>query len=271
MDSKPTGIITLLTDFGLSDPYVGIMKGVILSIHPEARLVDISHEIHPGDVRQAAILLEEAYPFFPPGTIHLTVVDPGVGSERRPIGFKAMDQVFVGPDNGVFSAFLGGRDRGSVVHVTENRFFLPAISHTFHGRDIFAPVAAHLARGVDLHEMGSAVTDPVCLDIPSVMINEQSLHGEVTRIDRFGNLITNIPAQTFESWMAGNRVLFTIGQLSLETFGRTFSDVAPNSALALVGSSGHLEIAVNMGRASVRVGPSGTRVVGTKVEVRKMA
>jgi S-adenosylmethionine hydrolase len=271
MDSKPAGIITLLTDFGLSDPYVGTMKGVILSIHPEAKLVDISHEINPGDVRQAAILLEESYPFFPPGTIHLTVVDPGVGSERRSIGLKAVDRVFVGPDNGVFSPFFSGGDQCSVVHVTEKKFFLPAVSPTFHGRDVFAPVAAHLARGVDLHEMGSSITDPVRIDMPSVMIREQSLRGEVTRIDRFGNLITNIPAKTFESWMAGNRILITIGQLSVETLGRTFSDVAPKSALALVGSSGHLEISVNMGRASERVGPSGAHVVGTKVEVKRLA
>jgi S-adenosylmethionine hydrolase len=270
MDVKPSGIITLLTDFGLSDPYVGIMKGVILSIHPEARLVDISHEVHPGAVRQAASLLEEAYPFFPPGTIHLTVVDPGVGSGRRPIGLKAMDQIFVGPDNGVFSALLRARDRCSVVHLTEERFFLSLLSHTFHGRDIFAPVAAHLARGVDLLGMGAQVNDPVCLDLPTVMVNEHTLRGEVTRVDRFGNIITNIPAHTLESWMAGNRVLVTVGRLSLETIGRTFSDVAQGRPVALVGSSGHLEIAVNLGRASDRLGVSGDRVVGTKVEVRKM-
>jgi S-adenosylmethionine hydrolase len=271
MSLKPSGIITLLTDFGLSDPYVGIMKGVILSIHPEARLVDISHEIYPGAVRQAAILIEETYPFFPPGTIHLTVVDPGVGSTRRPIGLKARGQVFVGPDNGVFSALLSAPERGSVVHLTEEKFFLPALSHTFHGRDIFAPVAAHLARGVELLEMGSPVNNHVCLDLPAVMINEQCLRGEVTRVDRFGNIITNIPAHTFESWMGGNRVLVTVGRLSLESIGRTFSDVARGSAVALVGSSGHLEIAVNLGRASDRLGVSGDRVVGTEVEVRKMA
>jgi S-adenosylmethionine hydrolase len=270
MDVKPSGIITLLTDFGLSDPYAGIMKGVILSIHPEARIVDISHEIHPGGVRQAAILLEEAYPFFPPGTIHLTVVDPGVGSGRRPIGLKAMDQVFVGPDNGVFSALLGARDRRSVVHLTEERFFLSALSHTFHGRDIFAPVAAHLARGLDLLEMGSPVDDPVCLDLPTVMISEQYLRGEVTRVDRFGNVVTNIPAHTFESWMGEKPVLITIGRLSLETMGRTFSDVAHGRAVAFVGSSGRLEIAVNLGRASDRLGVSGDRVVGIEVEVRKI-
>jgi S-adenosyl-L-methionine hydrolase (adenosine-forming) len=270
MDVKPSGIITLLTDFGLSDPYVGIMKGVILSIHPEARLVDISHEICPGAVRQAASLLEEACPFFPPGTIHLTVVDPGVGSGRRPIGLKARDQLFVGPDNGVFSALLSARDRYSVVHLTEKRFFLSALSHTFHGRDIFAPVAAHLAKGVDLLGMGPPVNDPVCIDLPTVMINEQHLRGEVIRVDRFGNLITNIPAHTFESWMAGNRVLVTVGRLSLETIGRTFSDVAQGRAVALVGSSGHLEITINLGRASDRLGVSGNRVIGTKVEVRKM-
>ena len=270
MDVKPSGIITLLTDFGLSDPYVGIMKGVILSIHPEARLVDISHEVSPGVVREAAILLQEAYQFFPPGTIHLTVVDPGVGSGRRPIGLKTMDQLFVGPDNGVFSALLSARDRCSIVHLTEKRFFLSALSHTFHGRDIFAPVAAHLSRGVDLLGMGTLVNDPVCLDLSSVITNESYLRGEVTRVDRFGNIITNIPAHTFESWTGGNRVLVTVGQLSLETIGRTFSDVAPGRAVAILGSSGHLEIVVNTGRASDRMGLSGAQVVGTKVEVKKM-
>jgi S-adenosylmethionine hydrolase len=270
MDPKPSGIITLLTDFGLSDPYVGIMKGVILSIHPKARLVDLSHDIYPGAVRQAAILLHEAYPFFPPGTIHLAVVDPGVGSGRRPIGLKARGQVFVGPDNGVFSALLSAPERGSVIRLTEEKFFLPALSYTFHGRDIFAPVAAHLSRGVELLEMGPPLTDPVCLDLPAVVINEKCLRGEVTRIDRFGNIITNIPAHTFESWTGGNRVIVTVGRLSLESVGRTFSDVAQGGAVALVGSSGHLEIAVNLGRASDRLGVSGDRVVGIEVEVRKM-
>lgn len=270
MDLKPSGIITLITDFGLGDPYAGVMKGVILSIHPQSRLVDISHEVPPGAVRQAATLLQEIYAFFPPGTIHLVVVDPGVGSARRPIGLKAVGQIFVGPDNGVFSTVLRGKDRYSVVHLTEERFFLPALSHTFHGRDIFAPVAAHLARGADLTQMGPPLNDPLCFDLPAVTINDQCLRGEVTRVDRFGNLITSIPAHTFESWMGGNRVFVTVGRLSLESIGRTFSDVAQGSAVALVGSSGHLEIAVNLGKASDRLGVSGDRVVGIEVEVRKI-
>ncbi len=269
MDARPSGIITLLTDFGLSDPYVGIMKGVILSTHPQAKLVDISHEVPPGDVRQAGTLLQETYAFFPPGTIHLAVVDPGVGSARRPIGLKAVGQVFVGPDNGVFSALLRGKDRCSVVHLTEKRFFLSALSHTFHGRDIFAPVAAHLARGVDLMQMGPPLNDPICFDLPAVTSNDQYLRGEVTRVDRFGNLITNIPARTFESWTAGNRILLTVGRLSLEAIGRTFSDVAKGYAVAFVGSNGHLEIAVNQGRATDRLGISEDQVVGAEVEVKK--
>jgi S-adenosylmethionine hydrolase len=271
MDVKPSGIITLLTDFGLSDPYVGIMKGVILSIHPETRFVDISHNVHPGAVRQAATLLEEAYPFFPPGTIHLAVVDPGVGTGRRPIGLKARDHVFVGPDNGVFSALLKTAGQCLIVQLTEERFFLPALSHTFHGRDIFAPVAAHLARGVALLEMGPSITDPVCFDLSPAVANEQCLRGQVTRVDRFGNIITNIPAHTFESWAGGNRVRVTIARLSIETIGRTFSDVPRGHAVALMGSSGHLEIAVNLGRASDLLGVSGDRVVGTEVEVKKTA
>ena len=268
---KTSGIITLLTDFGLIDPYAGVMKGVILSIHPQARLVDISHEVPPGDVRRAATLLQETYAFFPPGTIHLVVVDLGVGSARKPIGLKAVGQVFVGPDNGVFSTLLRDKDQCSIVHLTEERFFLPALSHTFHGRDIFAPVAAHLARGAELMQMGPPLNDPICFDLPAVTSNHRYLRGEVTRVDRFGNLITNIPARTFESWMAGNRVLFTVGRLSLEAVGRTFSDVAKGHAVALVGSSGHLEIAVNQGRAMDRLGIPEDRVVGTEVEVRKMA
>jgi len=270
MKVKPSGIITLLTDFGLSDPYVGIVKGVILSVHPEARLVDISHEIAPGAVREATILIEEAYPFFPPGTIHLAVVDPGVGSGRRPIGLKAMNHFFVGPDNGVFSALLRAREQCSVIHLTDERSFLPSLSHTFHGRDVFAPVAAHLARGAELEGMGPPVNDPVCLDPPTLTMSQQSVRGEVTRVDRFGNVLTNIPARTFEPWMGGNRVVIKIGRLSIETIGRTFSDVAPGTAVALVGSSGHLEIAVNLGRASERLGVSEDRVVGTRVVVRKM-
>jgi len=141
---NPSGIITLLTDFGLEGPYAAAMKGVILSIHPDARLIDISHQVKPGAIYQAALLLQETCPFFPRGTVHLAVVDPGVGSNRRALAVETEDRIFVGPDNGIFWPIISRAESAEIINLTESRYFLPEVSNTFHGRDIFAPVAAHL-------------------------------------------------------------------------------------------------------------------------------
>ncbi|MBI3815323.1 MAG: SAM-dependent chlorinase/fluorinase, partial [Nitrospinae bacterium] len=205
-------VITLTTDFGLSDPFVGIMKGVMLGINPSVRFIDISHQIEPQNIAHAYYILNFSYKYFPPGTIHLCVVDPGVGSIRRPILVEVVGQgfspatYFVGPDNGIFSFIFKNEPESRVIELTEKRFFLSSVSQTFHGRDIFASVAAHLSTGVNPSEFGKPVNDPVILNIPEPKVfpsfkkrgqgrfEENEIQGEVIYTDRFGNLITNIPA-----------------------------------------------------------------------------
>lgn len=263
-----SGVITLTTDFGCSDPYVGIMKGVILSINSQARMVDISHQIRPGSIRQAAAVFEEAYPFFPGGTVHVVVVDPGVGGSRRPIIIETERYFFVGPDNGIFWPVFNSNHKAKVIHLTEDNYFLPKISHTFHGRDIFAPVAAHLSRGVSPLDMGRPIRDLVPLKSPKVQQDEGVLSGQVIRVDHFGNLITNITQEDLVRFLGHSLPVITVGCLTIETLSKTFAERKPNQALALIGSSDRLEIAVNLGRASDNLGLAPEKIVGVKVEVR---
>lgn len=193
-----TKIITLTTDFGTRDGFVGIMKGVILSIAPETRIVDIGHWVRPQDVLEGQFLLVRAVPYFPKGAIHVAVIDPDVGTSRRPIAVEKDGMFFIGPDNGVFTPWLDG---AKVYHLTNTRYFLDKPSATFHGRDIFAPVSAHLAKGVPLAEMGELIEDPVRLEIPKPKIKKGTIRGEVIHIDYFGNLITNIPASAMEPFL----------------------------------------------------------------------
>lgn len=242
-------IVTLITDFGQADGYVGTMKGVILGICPETVLVDISHEIQPQAVRQAAYVLSMAVPFFPPGTVHLVVVDPGVGSERRPIAVQTERFTYVAPDNGVLSLALAQDPARLAVHLSEPGYRLARVSATFHGRDIFAPAAAHLACGSDLHEMGPAIspTELLTLSIaqPAPQPDGSSL-GEILHVDRFGNLVTSIP-----STVGNARV--EISGLAIEGLSRTYADVEPGELVAYFGSSGYLEIAVRDGNAAERL------------------
>jgi len=271
MALKPSGIITLLTDFGLGDVHTGVMKGVILSIHPHVRLVDITHDVPPGAILQAALLLQEALPFFPEGTVHVAVVDPGVGGSRRAIAAEAGGRFLVGPDNGIFWPMISAATSTRIIHLTESRFFLGSISSTFHGRDIFAPVAAHLARGVDLSAMGSPVTDPVRLRIPEPRVEGNALIGEVLRVDRFGNLITTIPRDALEDFAGADLPVIRIGGLVIEGLARSYSDKREGESLALIGSSGRLEISVNRGRACdlTGAGSSGQGILGLEVRVSR--
>lgn len=272
MGSRPSGIITLLTDFGQGDAYAGIMKGVILSIHPDARVVDITHDVPPGDVLQAALLLQEAFPFFPEGTVHLAVVDPGVGGGRRAIAAEAGGRFLVGPDNGIFWPMIACEASAAVFHLTESRFFLPDVSGTFHGRDVFAPVAARLARGVDLSAMGAPLKDPVRLHVPEPRTEDEVLIGEVLRVDRFGNLITNIGANVLGNFLGAARPLIRAGSLELRGVDHSYSAKGEGEPLALIGSSGRLEISVNRGRASDRAGAfeSGRGLAGLEVRVVRL-
>ena len=315
-------LVTLTTDFGTADGYVGTMKGVILSIAPDAQLVDISHEIAPQNVRQAAYVLYTAYPFFPPHTVHLVVVDPGVGSARRPIALRTPAGYFVGPDNGVFSYVMAREPVEALVELRDPRYRLPQVSHTFHGRDVFAPAAAHLAAGVPITALGPPVLDPVTFPPPCLEITPEGITGEVLHADRFGNVITSIGKLMWvgdelvlepafqdagsrmqdagcrkqdaggrkqeaggrkqgagsrkqeagsRRWEAGSgrRVRFKADGATVVVAGReiagvrhTYAEVAPGEVLALVGSEGHLEIAVREGSAARRLGlRSGDRVV----------
>jgi S-adenosyl-L-methionine hydrolase (adenosine-forming) len=245
-------IITLTTDFGTGDGFVGVMKGVILTIAPTAHLVDLSHDVAPQDVRQAAYLLARARPYFPAGTVHLAVVDPGVGSARRLLLVVASRACFVGPDNGLFTPALD--EPGSQAFVLDQpAFWLPQVSQTFHGRDIFAPVAAHLAAGVTPAALGSLVSDPVRLVLPiPVRLPGGAVRGEVVYVDHFGNLITNIPA----AWLEERTWRCEIAGQTLPGISHSYAAAAPGALLALVSSGGTLEIAMRDGNAAGRL-PAG--------------
>lgn len=239
-------VITLTTDFGLSDGYVGAMKGVILGIAPGARLVDLSHEIAAQNVRQATYVLSRAAPYFPAGAIHVAVVDPGVGSARRPLLVTTAQAMFVGPDNGLFTFAL---DDPAMQAWTLDRpaYWRPAISRTFHGRDIFAPVAAHLANGVLPHQLGSPIADAAHLaSLTAQRHGNNRISGHVLHVDRFGNLISNVPGE----WVAAGGWVCVIASRCIPCCSDTYAAGAPGELLVLVGSGGTLEVAVREGNAA---------------------
>lgn len=267
---KPSGVVTLLTDFGLEDPYVCMMKGVMLSVNPAVRIIDISHHVTPGAISQAAQILQETYPYFPNGTIHVAVVDPGVGTDRRAIVLVARSHLFVGPDNGIFSPIIEACQEAEVIHLSKNRYFLQHVSDTFHGRDIFAPVAGHLSQGVDPFDMGPVIYDPIHLKFPAPCRKGGSLYGRIVHVDHFGNLITNIRRAELEGFSAGSIPLVRIGDLRIEGIQKTYAQTGAGEPLALFGSSGYLEIAVNRGRAADRTGLDPAEIIGREVEVSRM-
>jgi len=266
---KPSGIITLTTDFGLSDPYVAMMKGVILSINPSARLVDVTHQIGTGSISQAALLIRETFPYFPEGTVHLAVVDPGVGSDRRLIALQAGAHFFVGPDNGLFWPVFQDFGGAKAVHLTQRRYFLPSITQTFHGREIFAPVAAHLSLGLSLESLGPYIPDLATLTVPQPFVKEGVLCGQIIRVDNFGNLVTNIPSRDLLNFLESGPPRIKAGKLLIRKLSRIYADCEEGEPLALINSSNLLEIAVNLGRASEYIGLKNGEIVGTLVEVHK--
>ncbi|MBW1989042.1 MAG: SAM-dependent chlorinase/fluorinase [Deltaproteobacteria bacterium] len=261
-------VISLLTDFGNADEYVGVMKGVILSITPDVRLVDLCHELPPGAVAAAGAMLEASWRFFPQGTVHLCVVDPGVGTERRVLACSGQGHFFVAPDNGLLGHLVRAGVITDAASVEDPGFFLEQVSDTFHGRDVFAPVAARLASGLSPSELGTPLYpgDLVFLDRPGPVRGEpHALAGQVIWVDRFGNLITDIRAEELGRLTGapgfGNVRVEAAGR-PLGTLRRTYSDVKPGELLALVGSRGLLEIACNMGSAQkVLKAKIGTKVV----------
>jgi S-adenosylmethionine hydrolase len=276
-------LIALLTDFGTTDTYVGVMKGVMLDINPALQLVDLTHAIQPQNIKQAAFTLLNSYSFFPPGTVFLVVVDPGVGSERKPIAVRAGHWLFVAPDNGVLSYAL--RDIGHPEAAElENRIHrLKAVSNTFHGRDIFAPAAAHLTLDVSFDHLGQRV-EPVMLPEPRLVIEGNHIRGEVLHIDHFGNVVTSIglfnwdsPDQLILKPRFGTNPPLICPALSVEvsvsatnpphtrlSICHTYAEVEKGEALALVGSSGYLELSVNQGDFAAQFGVH----IGAPVELR---
>lgn len=246
----PGRLITLTTDFGVRDPFVGVMKGVILGICPDARLVDLTHEIEPQDIQGAQLALESAVGYFPPGTIHLAVVDPGVGSARRPLALEAGRQCFVGPDNGLFTFALA--DPGwTAVTLEASQYRLPEVSRTFHGRDVFAPAAAHLARGVALAELGRPARDLLRHPLPVARREGPDLVGEVLAADRFGNLITSITAAQLGG---APPVGVEVAGQALGAPRAAYVEGERDRAAAIVGSQGRLEIFVRDGNARALLG-----------------
>lgn len=230
-----SSIITLLTDFGLKDAYTGVMKGVILSVNPEAQLVDITHDVGPQNIEEAAYLVDEYYRYFPTGTTHLCVVDPTVGSSRRPIIICRDGYYFVGPDNGIFTHVLKG---ARTFAITNSAYMLKNVSDTFHGRDIFAPVAAHISNGVRPEEIGVDVSDPVNIKDNLPVIQGTRLVGKVVRFDHFGNAITNIRFDLLERFTKGRSFQIQVGDRTFRGINRSYSE---NEVTCIPGSSGYVE------------------------------
>ena len=246
-------VIALLSDFGTRDHYVGSMKGVILGICPDATLVDISHDVAPHDVLDGALELAAAYRYFPAGTIFVAVVDPGVGSPRKGIAADTGDYRFVCPDNGLLTAVVRETPPKKVVELTERRYGRPTVSRTFEGRDRFAPAAAWLAKGIQLPALGRSLGDVYRLDIPQPAVAEDTMGGVVLRVDRFGNLITNIDRKTFEKFARDARVQVTAAGTTVGRLVATYAEIQPGEVCALFGSTDHLEIAANGASAATEL------------------
>jgi S-adenosylmethionine hydrolase len=247
-------IITLTTDFGTNDYLVGAMKGVILNINPAARIVDINHHVAPFDILDGALAIASAYKYFPPRTIHLVIVDPGVGTERRPLLVSGEKQYFVAPDNGVLSMIFE-RESCVVRHVTAEHYFLNPISPTFHGRDVFAPTAAWLAKAWQTEAFGEEIRDYVRFSMPKAKPAGQAIKGVVLRVDAFGNLMTNLTAEDVPAAMvASGDIKLAVNGKEVRKIARTFGDGIPGEPIAVFGSAGYLEIAVNRGNAARALG-----------------
>lgn len=246
-------MITLLTDFGLADHYVGVMKGVIATISPATQVVDITHEVPAYSVHQAAFLLDQSWRYFPKGTIHVAIVDPGVGSERRPLLIEAEGHYFIGPDNGLFSQILlTGSPKPR--ELNEPKYWLPTPSNTFHGRDIFAPAAAHLASGVKPAKLGKLIADPMRgSGLIPVRMSRRTYSGAVLHTDRFGNLITNFPTAEFTT-LRNRPFTLVAGMHEVELFASTYANCPPEQLCLIPGSSGYYELSIANGSAAQKTG-----------------
>ncbi len=254
MNLAPSRTITLMTDFGTSDHYVGVMKGVLLNINPQVQIVDITHAIPPQDIHGAAFLIDSTYRYFPTGTIHVIVVDPGVGGERRAIVCQTDIAYFVCPDNGILTHILCNEKRTRTLAVENSTYFLPQVSNTFHGRDIFAPIAAYLSRGIPIDNLGNPITHPVQLPVPRPEVTDKGVIGHIIWIDSFGNLVTNISQEILESLKGQNGVTIHAGGTEINHLNRSYAESAVGEVLAIVGSFNRLEISINQGNAAQVLG-----------------
>ena len=261
-------IITLTTDFGLKAPFVSMMKGVLYSINGSLNIVDISHDIDSQDIIEGSFVITQSYRFFPEGTIHIVVVDPGVGSSRRPLLVCASGHYFIGPDNGVLSHIITEDQESSVIEITEEKYFLKGVSATFHGRDIFAPVAACLSKGILPHSFGHIITDYTQLSIPEVEKGPTSIKGSVIYIDKFGNIITNIPAKALDDLVQKGLSFSDLGTwtggVEIAGIKEYYAEVREGELGAIINSLGLLEVYAYMSNAAKVIGS----VKGDIVEVR---
>ena len=248
-------MITLLTDFGTEDAYVGIMKGVILSINPSAVVIDVCHYIDPQDLIEAAYLIKSSYRYFPKGTVHIIVVDPGVGEHRSIVAVDLMNHIFLAPDNGVLTLLMDEGKINTIVRVENTRYFLNSISHTFHGRDIFAPVGSHISKGVHIDKLGPRLDlqDLIRLNILKPYISDKNeLIGTIISIDRFGNCISDINENCLKIFLKNDsekKLEIKVGKTVIKSLSRSYSDVKPGYPLAIIGSFGYIEIALNCDNA----------------------
>jgi hypothetical protein len=245
-------VITLTTDFGTADPFVGLMKGVILTIAPQVTMVDLSHEVSPQDIMAAGLVLEAALDYFPAGTIHIGIVDPGVGGERMPIAVKTEHYLYVGPDNGLFTAVMAADGVDHAVALTNRKYHLDPVSDTFHGRDIFAPAAAHLANGEPLENLGNSIR-PHRLQLPEPWQVDDNLELHVLHIDRFGNVVTDLRVERFNEWLnqtPREQVAIEVNDITILGVVNTYSETHSHRPLAYIGSVDRLEIAMRDGHAA---------------------
>ena len=258
-------VIAFLTDFGTRDHYAGTMKAVAIGLCPDATLLDITHDIPPHDVLEGAMELAAAYKYFPSGTIFVVVVDPGVGSARRGIAVETADYRFVAPDNGVLTAVLRETPAKKMVELTERRYARPTVSRTFEGRDRFAPAAAWLAKGIQLSALGRPVSDIQRIDIPAPEVGADAITGIVLRVDRFGNLVTNIDRKTVERIAQGSAIEIDAGEQRIERLVATYAELPAEGVGALFGSTDHLEIAAPSASAAERL----SLARGARITIRR--
>jgi S-adenosylmethionine hydrolase len=262
-------VVTLTTDFGTSDHFVGVIKGVIININPDVELVDLCHNVNSYDVFDAAFTLAQSYRYFPSDTIHLVVIDPGVGTARRPILARTLEYKFVAPDNGVLSLIYEREETVEVRHITADHYFLNPVSNTFHARDIFAPVVGWLSKGVEVDKFGDPITDYVKFSSPKPkQVSENLIKGVTIKVDKFGNLITNITPQDVPQLFSDNPPPFKIVINSQEVtrLNLAYSMGKPSEIFAIVGSSGFLEICTNRGSAAKALNVTRGAEVGVMIE-----